>query len=572
MSNVFDSLLEESYRETQINKEEDEGEDGEEAEEGTISALQEARKNLKVSYEDFDFDKLNIYAGIDCLVTSEMLKKQFGIIFLEQPITDVDLDGTESKAKAPAIIEGFSSIVIPAQEFLIDLEINGIDYSVPRNKWISEKMSNHIAQLDDQIFSTIGKKIDLNSGPKVAEFLYGEKGFSVPGYTKGGEPATDGTAILTLAGIDPSSGKYVTEDPSLQWLADMAVRRDVSSAHNTFIKTYVKDFVKRDGKIHPSYNQFGTSSFRITGSDPNLTQLPRARHGYNIRTCFIVELEEVFISFDFSSAEVKVLANISKEPAMLKAIQDGLDFHGFSASAMRGIPYEEFMGVLNDKKHPLFKEYKEYRQLAKILTFSLLYGSSILGIAMQLFLTKEAAQAVVDMYFRVFPRVKNYIETTHRFALLNQMTLTPLGQRKMQFGTYPCFKNTAAYNGSFRNSQNVRIQSTTSSVGLATFAELNERIKPLGGKGRCTVFDSFEFSCPKENAAAAINLAYDVLNTFPLETFPFMELPIGCDGDVGLSWGENEAVHVGVTQVEVEALMAKVRDDSIKSFGSFLYN
>jgi len=347
----------------------DDSENSESKEKSEVSASE------KLTYEDFDEEKLYTYAGIDCIATSELLAKTFPDLVMETPIIDFDDRGNRVDSKAPPIIQSFLELEIPAHEFLIDLEIAGMGYSIPRNQFLDRKMVEQIAQLEDKIFSQIGKKIDLNSGPAVASFLYEELGFEVPFTTKGGEPATDGVALLTLAGLDPLGGKYVTKDEKLQFLADMAVRRDISSVHNTFIKTYVKDWVKRDGRIHPSYNQFGTSSFRITGSDPNLTQLPRARHGYNVRTCYTVREGYVFISFDFSSAEVKVLANISKEPAMLKAIAEGLDFHSFSASAMRKIPYEEIIAVLSDSSHPKYREYKELRQLSKTLTFSIDYGT-----------------------------------------------------------------------------------------------------------------------------------------------------------------------------------------------------
>lgn len=325
----------------------------------------------RVTYEDFDEEKLYVYAGIDCIATSDLLSKLFPSIITTTPTVDFNDRGNRIETKSPAILDSFHRLEIPAHEFLIDLEINGMGYSVARNEFLGKRMIQEVTELEDKIFSAIGKKIDLNSGPSVAAFLYGELGFEPPTMTKGGEPATDGEALLTLAGLDPLGGKYVAKDEKLQYLADMAKRRDISSVHNTFIKTYVRDFVKRDGRLHPSYNQFGTSSFRITGSDPNLTQLPRARHGYNVRTCYTIREGYVFISFDFSSAEVKVLANISKEPAMLKAISDGLDFHTFSASSMRGIPYAEFAAIVKDHSHPLFKEYKEHRQQAKVLTFSI---------------------------------------------------------------------------------------------------------------------------------------------------------------------------------------------------------
>lgn len=456
---------------------------------GVEESLQEAiePEEVVVSYEDFDFDKLNVYAGIDCIATLELLKKQMPQVHDEEPIIDLDSKGRKVKTTAPAIIESFLGLTIPAQEFLLDLEINGMKYSIPRNQWLNDKMSIHIAELDEKIFSAIGKKIDMNSGARVSEFLYGEKGFKPPTFTKGGDPSSDGATLMTLAGLDPVGGKYVTKDPSMQWLADMAVRRDVSSVQNTFVKTYVRDFVKRDGRVHGSFNLFGTSSFRITGSDPNFTQLPRVKHGYNVRVTYTVETGYVFVTFDFSSAEMKVLANLSGDPAMLKAIADGLDFHSFTASAMAKIPYKDFMAVLSDPTHKDFKDYKLKRQWAKIVGFSIIFGSSAAGIALQLFISTEAAQELMNMYFTAFPRIKTFIDNAHNFALLNQMSLTALGQRRRQFGTYPCFRPTAAYNGSKRGSQNFLVQSATSSLAMSTFAELNDRIKPLGARSTCTV-------------------------------------------------------------------------------------
>jgi len=525
----------------------------------------------RVTYEDFDAEKLYAYAGIDCVATSDLLAGLWPSLTTPLAIIEqADRAGKKSK-EGPMILDSFLGLEVPSHEFLLDLEINGMAYSVARNENLSKKMIVEVAALEDKIFSQIGKRIDLNSGPAVAQFLYEERGHTPPTMTKAGLPATDGEALMTLAGLDPTGQKYKAEDEKLQYLADMAKRRDISSVHNTFIKTYVRDFVKRDGRLHPSYNQFGTSSFRITGSDPNLTQLPRAKHGYNVRVCYVVDKGKVFISFDFSSAEVKVLANISKEPAMLKAIADGLDFHSFSASAMRNIPYAEFAAVVADKTHPQHKVYKEYRQLAKILTFSLLYGSSVGGIAAQLFLEKSKAEELVSMYFKTFPRIQNYIDGSHQFALNNQFSITPLEQLKRQYGTFPCFKPTAAYNASLRNSQNFIIQSTTSTIGLVTFAELNERIKRFGAKSICTVYDSIEIECPIEHAADVINIAYSTLDKFPLEQFPFLELPIGCEGDVGISWGETEIVHAGISQTEIPGIISKLEQKSILDFGSLIY-
>jgi DNA polymerase-1 len=276
-----------------------------------------------------------------------------------------------------------------------------------------------------------------------------------------------------------------------------------------------------------------------------------------VRVCYRVEDGKVFISFDFSSAEVKILANLSKEPAMLKAIRDGLDFHTFSASAMLGIPYDEMAGVLSDDSHSKYKEYKNWRQIAKTLTFSLLYGSSVGGIAMQLFLESSEAQRLVDLYFTTFPGVKKYIESTHLMAQWNGFILTPFGQRKRAYGTYSCFKPTAAYNAALRNAQNVSIQSPTSTLGLIVFSALNQALKPMGAKCICTVYDSIEIECPVEKAAECIELSYYYMDDWPMEQFKFLELPIGCEGDIGYNWGETKVVHRGVSQPEIETILSR---------------
>lgn len=525
----------------------------------------------RITYEDFPFDELNTYAGIDCIATSGILSKIWPTIAEVKPMKDPDEKLRPKLVEAPAILDSVENIEMPAHEFILDLEINGIGYSIERNQLLNKRMSAEIDELDEKIFTAAGQKLDMNSGVALAKFLYADKGFTPPSLTKKGEPAVDGNALLTLAGLDPMGKSRTAKNPELQYLVDMAHRRDLSSVRGTFLTNYVKDFVKRDGRIHPSYNMFGTSGFRISGDTPNLTQLPRPKWGYNVRTCYTVRPGYVFICFDFSSAEVKILASVSKEPAMLKAIQDGLDFHTFSASSMRGIPYDEMKAILDDDTHENYKEYKELRQLSKVLTFSILYGASEGGIAMQLNISKDEALRLMNLYFTTFPKVKDYIEKSHLSAKWNQFVITPLGQRKREFGTYECFRRTAAYNAALRNAQNVLIQSTTSSVGLITFAELNNRLKKYGALSICTVYDSLEIECPIEKAAEVINLCYDTLNNWPVETFDFLELPIGCEGELSFSdWGTARGIHEGSTQEDCLKLMERTKEDVVKTFGRWV--
>lgn len=500
------------------------------------------------TYEDFNYEDLLTYAGIDCLATSQILDKTMPLLEEKVPYTHV-VAGHKKPGVLPSLKDTMATLTMPIFEFICDMEINGIKYDVDLNKRVKIDMEAEVAALEDLIFTKLGTKLDLNSGRVMAEFLYKTKGFTPPGLTKTGEPSTDGDSLTTLAKTYSADG---------EWLSAIGKRNDIASVYRTFVRDYIVEHVKRDGRVHPSYNLNGTSSFRISGDNPNLTQLPRPKHGYNVREFFTVDRGNVFLAFDFSSAEVKVLGALCRDPMLLKAIHEGLDFHSFSASSMYGIPYDEFVEILEDETSPLRKQYKEMRQNAKALTFGILYGSSSAGVAMNMGVTEDRARELIALYFDTYPKIEEFVSDSHQMAELNQMIVSPFGQRKQQFGTLPEFKYTAVYNAAKRNSQNVRIQSPTSTLGLVSFAELNRRIKELGGKSLCTVYDSVELEVPVEKAAEAIELAFYCMNDYPQEILDWLDFPIGVEGEIGYNWGKTKLVHRGVTQDQISELLSKV--------------
>lgn len=319
------------------------------------------------TYEDFPPEDLYLYAGVDCLATTGILNKIFPKIVERRPYT-FSKGGVLTKGHAPAIIDFMAEMEMPAHEFIIDMELNGIKYDVELNRRQSAAIEVELPTLEDQVFTLLGRKFNPDSGKDMAKLLYGDLGFEPPSFTKKGEPSVDGDALNVLA-----------KNHDLEWLRVLARRNNLASVHRTFFKSYVDDFVKRDGRIHPSYNLFGTSSFRITGDNPNLTQIPNdvteRRLGYSVKECYTVDPGYLFLCADFSSAEVKVLGALCKDPSLLKAISDGLDFHSYSASSMHGIPYDEFVHILEyDGDHAATKElkkrYKGLRQGSKALTLN----------------------------------------------------------------------------------------------------------------------------------------------------------------------------------------------------------
>jgi DNA polymerase I-like protein with 3'-5' exonuclease and polymerase domains len=224
------------------------------------------------TYEDFPSEDLYLYAGMDCIATSGLLSKLHQSITERPSYRKFSFSGGVKKSittvRAPSVTDVMERYGNQFFEFIVDLEINGIKYDIPQNKEMGRRMVEEIGVLEDRLRPITGISLNFDSGPEVSNFLYNVKGYPVLDRTKTNEPSVDGDALISLA-------KHTGD----VWLKDLAKHGDIVSVYRTFIRDYVNEFVKRDGRIHPTYNLHGTSSFRISGELPNLTQLPRPKHG-----------------------------------------------------------------------------------------------------------------------------------------------------------------------------------------------------------------------------------------------------------------------------------------------------
>lgn len=323
-----------------------------------------------LTFEDAPFERLLAYGGVDVIATYDILRKMWPQLSARPEYREFYGEGKVREVRAPSILSELIHVKAKALEFIVNMEVDGIPYDVDGNQKMGVLMAEEIATLEDEIFTGIGQRINLNSGQEVAHLLYTVYGMECPVKTKGGEESTSGDALAKLV-----------EQYDYSWLKALDRRKNVNSVYNSFIKTYIEDFVKSDGCIHPEYNLHGTSSHRISSDNPNLLNLPRPDScpPYDIRSLYIVRKGFVFLTLDFSSCEVKVLAARCRDERMLKAIRDGLDFHTYTASIINGLTYEEMSDVLGSTKAQLaadanraklFKRYKKLRQAAKAVTLN----------------------------------------------------------------------------------------------------------------------------------------------------------------------------------------------------------
>lgn len=175
-------------------------------------------------------------------------------------------------------------------------------------------------------------------------------------------------------------------------------------------------------------------------------------------------------------------------------------------------------------------------------------------------ITVEEAQAIIDSYFKIYPRIKTFVDNCHKMAAANYYVYSPFGQRKMEFGAMPIYRRTAVYNAALRNSQNVSIQGPASTLGLLAFAKLDQELRKRGwGGAMCTVYDSIECYVRQDKIAEAIELSFYCMDDWPQETLSWLDFPIGTDAEIGYDWG-NSLSHVyrGITQAECEDILAKI--------------
>lgn len=154
-----------------------------------------------------------------------------------------------------------------------------------------------------------------------------------------------------------------------------------------------------------------------------------------------------------------------------------------------------------------------------------------------------------------------YINDCHKRAIANQYVYSPFGQRKQEHGARNVFKGSAVYNAALRNAQNVSIQGPASTFGLICFSMLNRALKERGiGRAVLTVYDSIEFEVLKGHEAEAIELAYYYLDDWPVDNFDWLDFKVGCDGELGPTFGTLWEVHRGTDQVMCDWLM-KIQDE-----------
>ena len=406
----------------------------------------------------------------------------------------------------------YETLERPLVQVLADMEQAGVLVDRDVLARLSHRFAQRMAGLEEEIHKLAGERFNLGSPKQLGEILFGK--FNLPGgkKTKTGQWSTDADALEELAGQGHDLPRRI-----IDW-------RQVSKLKSTYtdaLPTYINS---RTGRIHTSYSMAATSTGRLSSNEPNLQNIPiRTEEGREIRTAFVAPRGMKLISADYSQVELRLLAHIADIPALKKAFADGVDIHAMTASEMFNVPVQGMPAAV--------------RSRAKAINFGIIYGISGFGLANQLGIPREEANAYIKTYFERFPGIRAYMDRTKQEAHDRKFVSTIFG-RKINL---PDIGSSNPSMRAFveRAAINAPIQGSAADIIRRAMIRMPETLlrERLAARMLLQVHDELVFEVPDDEVDAAKAVIRRVMES-AAEPLLKLSVPLVVDAKAGANWDE----------------------------------
>lgn len=303
----------------------------------------------------------------------------------------------------PTLKALYETIEQPLVDVLYRMERTGVLVDRDRLKTQSTELAIRMRELEAEVHGQAGGPFNLDSPKQLQEILFGKLGIAVIRKTPTGQPSTAEDVLEELA-AEHAMPRLILE------------YRGIAKLKSTYTDTLPERIEPSTGRIHTSYHQATAATGRLSSSDPNLQNIPvRTPEGRRIRQAFIAPPGQALVAADYSQIELRIMAHLSGDEALLQAFAQDRDVHRATASEVFGLPEE---AVTADQ-----------RRAAKAINFGLIYGMSAFGLARQIGIGRADAQAYVDRYFERYPGVKRFMDETRAKARDRGYVETVFGRR-----------------------------------------------------------------------------------------------------------------------------------------------
>jgi DNA polymerase-1 len=309
--------------------------------------------------------------------------------------------------KENELLDIYFKYELPLTKVIATMENNGIKLDKDVLEKINDEIEKEVKEIEEWIYETIGERININSPKQLREVLFDILKLTPFKKTKTGY-STDEESLRNMVIVNPEHRDL---------LEKIIEYRELTKLVSTYTSKLPDYIDKKTGRIHSEFDQTGTATGRFSSSDPNLQNIPlKGEWGKKVRSAFVAEDKNSFISIDYSQIELRFLAHFSKDPTLIKAFNDGLDIHKITGSKIFKIPEEKVEGDL--------------RRIAKAVNFGILYGLSPFGLARDTGVTQSDAKVFIDTYFKTYPKVKEFIDSVIKEARVKGYTKTILGRKR----------------------------------------------------------------------------------------------------------------------------------------------
>ncbi len=426
--------------------------------------------------------------------------------------------------KEPELEKLYREVEMPLVEVLAALEINGVvvDKAELNNqeKRLQKRIDELIEEINAEAKKSIARTFDLNSPKQLSEALFNApddevEGLGIKPLKKTKTGFSTNAEVLEKLAQDP---EIETPIPSL-----ILEYRQLTKLVSTYLKSLAEDIHPQTGRIHASFNQTVAATGRLSSSDPNLQNIPiRTDIGREIRRAFVAPEGAQLISADYSQIELRILAHLSDDPALIEAFHAGEDIHQAVAAQINGVPLAEVTS--------------EQRSGAKMVNFGIVYGVTPWGLARRLNIGNTEAAEIIDNYKARFANITSFLDECVRFARSHGYVQTMLGRRRPIRDIDD--RNPQRKALAERMAINSVVQGSAADLIKLAMIDLHRRIKdaapdePLeGAKMILQIHDELVFEVPYEHAARARDVIVE-----RMEAAMDLKVPLKVDSHVSSNW------------------------------------
>ncbi len=438
----------------------------------------------EIGFDEVDIERATAYAAEDADITWRLYEKL-------SPL----LQGDDLKV--------FREMEVPLLEVLAEMEIHGMKLDKGHLQNLSQTIEQRIADYAKKIYASAGEEFNINSPKQLSVILFEKLELTVIKKTKSGY-STDVSVLEQLA-----------EEHDLPEL--VLTYRQLGKLKSTYVDRLQEEIFRKTGRVHTSFNQTVAATGRLSSSNPNLQNIPiRTKMGREIRKAFVAEENNHLLSADYSQVELRVLAHLSGDEALVEAFHLGEDIHTRTAIEIFGTTAERLDA--------------EARRMAKAVNFGIVYGLSAFGLSRQLKIYPKDAKKFIDQYFALYKKVKIYMDET--IAQATEIGYTQTLMKRKRYLPDLKSKNRQVREAAGRTAINSPVQGSAADLIKLAMIQLAKKIREKKMKSRMIlqVHDELVFECPEEEKREI-----QALVKKEMEEVVTLKVPLVVD----MGWGEN---------------------------------